>query len=558
MHRVITRDEDSEMQDLVPQKNGLDKNKDLYQLLKLASLANEAYIENVEADMADWIIRGVPTDRALVSGPLLLGISKVDLEKDLSLIDRLPFEAVNRFQTAIYNQGERQPALVAISGAPEDLLAKATMLETDQGLRKIIASDRDYFDKKLTTLATAGFRVIGLAYVERDLEKQDFTNQVLVEMVKDVVFVGVVALKDPLRPDVKKSIKLAQKAGIRVVIATGDHKRTAKAVGQEIGLNPKDNEVMEGIDLDKLSDDEFSKIVKKIKIFARVEPKHKMRIIAAWQGHGEIVAMTGDGVNDAPALKKSDIGLALGSGTEVAKEASDLILLNDSFSIIVKAVEEGRIILDNIRKSIAYVLSDSFASMILIGFAKIIFGWPIPILPAQILWNNLVEDTLPSIAYAFEPGEKGVMDRKPNPSHTSLFTKEMKVLIFITGIIDQFIALFLFWYLWKNLGLSLEYTRTIVFGTISIDTAFIVFSYKNLRKNIWQINPFSNKILNLSSLLVFVLFGAVIYVPFLRNLLHTVILGWQDWLLICGASILSMILVEGTKWIFISRHHTED
>lgn len=557
MNRVITRDEDNLLKDLVPQKEGIDKNKDLYKLLKLSSLANEAYVENSNDDIENWEVRGAPTDRALLSGPLALGISKVDFEKDLGFIDRLPFEAVNRFQLVAY--AEDGHAFLAISGAPEDLLKRASSIETNDGPKDITEADRKYFNNKLTELADGGFRVIGLAYVKKeDLAKKDFDHKELAYMVKDINFVGVVALKDPLRPDVKESIAIANKAGVRVVIATGDHKRTAKAVGKEIGLDPQDNEIMEGVELDELSNEEFAKIVKKIKIFARVEPKHKMRIISAWQSYNQIVAMTGDGVNDAPALKKAEIGLALGSGTEVAKEAADLILLNDSFSIIVKAIEQGRIILDNIRKSISYVLTDSLTALILIGFTKIIFGWPLPILPAQVLWNNLVEDAFPSIAYAFEPGEKGVMDRKPNPSHTSLFTKEMKALIFITGIINQFIALGIFWYMWKIMGQPIEYVRTIIFGKIAIDTAFVIFSYKNLRKNIWQINPFSNKMLNWAAVSVFFLFGITIYIEPLRNLLSTVVLDWKDWLIICVASMSSMILIEITKWIFIVRNQTEE
>ncbi len=267
--------------------------------------------------------------------------------------------------------------------------------------------------------------------------------------------------------------------------------------------------------------------------------------------------MTGDGVNDAPALKKADIGISLGSGTEVAKESSDLVLLNDSFGIIIKSIEEGRVILDNLRKAIAYALADSFTSIILVGIATVILGWPLPILPVQILWNNFVEDTMPNIAYGFEPEEDDVMWRKPPPPKAPLLNRQMRVLIFGTGLVDQFFALVLFWYIWKNLGLDLSYARTMVFGAICIDTAFVIYCYKSLRKNIWKIHLFSNKWLNLSSLVVIVTFAMAIYLPPLQKVLHTVPLDALSWLVLVVIGVTSMFLIEVTKWIFITRHQID-
>jgi len=433
-----------------------------------------------------------------------------------------------------------------VNGAPERILERS--------------KNKDQWKAELERLTQKGLRVIGVGYKKIPISKKDqfkHSPQKIKEQAKDFVFAGLLALEDPLREDVIDAIKVCKKAGMRPILVTGDHKLTAKYVAQKIGLKVEKENIIDGKELDELSEKEFMERLEKINVYARVEPRHKMRIVQAWQKKGKIVAMTGDGVNDAPALKKADIGLSLGSGTEVAKESSDLILLNDSFSIIVQAIEEGRVIIDNLRKSISYILADSFTSIVLIGIAKVVFGWPLPILPVQILWNNFVEDTLPEISYAFEPGEKEIMQKKPTLFGKSLLTKEMKFLIFATGLIDEFLTLFLFWYLWMVLGLNLDYVRTIIFGAICMDTAFVVFCYKSLRKNIWQINLFSNKWLVFSSLMVFLTFSLAIYLPPLQQILHTVPLGIGGWLIIIGVGVLSMFLIEITKWYFISRHLTE-
>ena len=502
--------------------------------LKIAVLCNEGFIENPKDSKENWKIRGSPTDKALLKAGIERGLLKPELEK----------KSLEKY-------------FLYVVGAPERILEKSL--------------NKEGWLEKLESLTEKGLRVIGVGYKEiSNLKFQGVPKSAkqvwgriqtsnlpnLNELANDFNFVGLIALKDPLRPEVKEAIEICKKAGMKPILVTGDHKLTAIAVAKEVGFKVSEENILEGKDLDRLSDGELEKILEKIQIFARVEPKHKMRIIRAWQEKGKVVAMTGDGVNDAPALKKADIGIALGSGTEVAKESSDLVLLNDSFSIIIKAIEQGRVILDNLRKSISYILADSFTSVILIGFAKIIFGWPLPILPVQILWNNFVEDTLPDIAFAFEPKEKGIMKRKPVPAKAPLLTKEMKILIFTTGLIDEFLMLILFWYLWGKLGLNLDYVRTVIFGTVCIDTAFVVYCYKSLRKNIWQINPFSNKWLVISSIVVFLAFALAVYFPPLQSLLHTVPLGIGSWLILIGIGILSMVLIEITKWYFISRKET--
>ena len=389
----------------------------------------------------------------------------------------------------------------------------------------------------------------------KKIPKIQVSNTKVEDLCNNLTFIGFITLKDPIRKEVKEAIKVCRQAGLRPIIVTGDHKLTAKAVAEELGFKVKEENILEGKVLDKMSDKKFEKILRKIQIYARVEPKHKMRIIEAWQSRGEVVAMTGDGINDAPALNRADIGVALGSGTEVSKESSDLILLNDSFSIIVKAIEEGRAIIDNIRKVITYLLSDSFTEIILIG-TSLFLGLPLPVVAVQILWVNLIEDGPLGIALAFEPKEKDIMKQKPRGRGIPLLTGEMKALIFIIGLVTDFLLLGLFFWLIKYSGYEIPHIRSIIFAGLTIDSIFYILACKSLRKNLWQINLFSNKFLVTAWVFSFIALLAAIYLPPLQMLLETVPLNFFDWQLILGIGLVNIILIEATKWYFISKHQT--
>ena len=514
-------------------------------VLKSAVLTSEAFVENPQDLIEKWVLRGKPTDRAFLEAGIENGMLNIKKKMEHNKLSEIPFNAINKFAAAFYKESDGMR--LYITGAPERIFERCVL--NDQETRKL--------EEKLKELTQRGLRVVATAQRKVDIS-ENITYEIkgLEAICHGFIFTGFIALSDPIRQEVKQAIKICEHAGMRTIIVTGDHKFTAKAVAEELGFKIKNENILEGMDLDKLSDKEFDEILDKIQIYARAEPKHKMRIIGAWQDKGEVVAMTGDGINDAPALKKADIGVALGSGTAVAKESSDLILLNDSFSIIVKAVEEGRIIIDNIRKVITYLLSDSFTEVILIG-ASIFIGAPLPIIAVQILWVNLIEDGLPDIALAFEPKEKGIMDQKAQAHNVHLLTKEMKFIIVIIGVVTDLMLLGLFFWLWKQ-DSNIVYIRTMIFACLSIDSIFYAFSCKSLRQNLWHTNLFSNKLLLWAVVLGIIMLVSAIYVPVLQTLLKTVKLGIYDWLIVLVLGMIELIAIEAAKHHFIVRHQTED
>ncbi len=510
---------------------------DKFLTLKAATLTSAAFIENPTEPKEEWIFRGRPTDRALLEAGIEVGINpKKKFEK--KKIAEISFNPINKFAATLYKENEG--SFLYACGAPEKILELSSLKK----------EAKENLQKKLEELAQKGLRVVASAY--RKIKLPENRSLSIEELCKDLTFLGFITLKDPVRKEVKEAMKVCRRAGMSPIIITGDHKLTAKAVAEELGFKVKEGNIMEGRELDQLSDEEFEKKVKDIQIYARVEPKHKLRIIEAWQGKGKVVAMTGDGINDAPALKKADIGVALGSGTEVAKETSDLILLNDSFSIIVAAVEEGRAIIDNIRKVITYLLSDSFTEIILIG-VSLLLGWPLPILAAQILWVNLIEDGPLGLCLAFEPKAKDLMKQKPRGHDIPLLTREMKALIFIIGLVTDLLLLGLLFWLIKYSGYEILHIRSIIFTGLTVDSIFYVFSCKNLRKNLWQINPFSNKFLVFAWIFGVIMLISALYLPPLQTLLKTVPLNLFDWQLILGLGLINIILIEATKWHFIAK-----
>ena len=518
--------------------------------LKTAVLCIESFIENNEEDKEKWVLRGRPTEKAILLAAIEAGLTRKEIEKHEKRVGEISFNPIQKYSAALYKVSERKHILYVL-GAPEKIL----------NFCKLRKKEKEVLENKLEELAKKGLRIVATAHKDIHLSTiiKEENNEVskIKNFLGDLVFTGFITLKDPIRKEAAGTIKICRQAGLKFIMVTGDHKLTAQSVAEELGLKIKKENIMEGKDLDAISDEDFKKVFEKVQIYARVEPKHKLRIIEAWQNKGEIVAMTGDGVNDAPALKRADIGVALGSGTAVAKDSSDLVLLNDNFSIIISAIEEGRVIIDNIRKVITYLLSDSFTEVILISFS-LLFGYPLPVAAVQILWVNLIEDGLPSTALAFENREENIMKRKPQHHRAPLLTKEMKAIIFAIGILTDFFLLGLFIWLTKFSIYKIEHIRTIIFSGLAINSLFYVFSCKNLRKNLWNIKILSNKFLLFAwAVGVVMLVGAIYFQP-LQILLKTVPLNLFDWQLVLGIGAINLILIEATKWYFIARHQTEN
>jgi len=509
--------------------------------LKIATLVNDAFVENPEAELQEWMVRGRPTDKALLLAGMQSGLNKQELEKQYPILDRISFESDYKFASTFHKKDEKHNMLYVI-GAPEEIIARSIYLDVDGRKERLGTAEANKLIAKLETLTQKGLRVVACAHRNYDA-KTKYQN--LTELVNGLLLVGFIALKDPLRQDAKESIAITKKAGIRTVIVTGDHKFTAKAIAEEIGIKAEDENIMEGKELETISDDELKEKSKTISIYARVSPRHKLRIVDALQANGEVVAMLGDGVNDAPALKLADIGVAVGSGTDVAKEVADLVLLDDNFKTILKAIEQGRVIFQNIRKVFIYLVVNDFSELFLF-LTSMAMGFPLPLLPAQILWINLVESGFPDIALTTEQDTKGLMDEKPRNPKEPILNKPMKrwmtAIFFITGI-DAFLFFIFFW---KFTG-DIDKTRTMVFVFMCVASLILAFSVRSFQRTIFRKDIFSNRYLVGGVALGFVLLLLSVYLPPLQKLLSTQPLSIIEWLIILSVGLIEISLIEFFK-----------
>ncbi|MBU0708183.1 HAD-IC family P-type ATPase [Patescibacteria group bacterium] len=519
--------------------------------LKISALCNNAVVENIEEELEQWRIIGDPTEKALLIAAVQGGYDSQLLSSKYPRLAELPFNEERKFMATLHQDEQNKEKLLMVKGAPE-LVLSYSIASVGYGKNENFNDiDRKKIVQSFEELSQKGLRVLGVAYKKWDKETDEITD----EDISDLSYVASISLKDPLREEAKATIELCRQAGITPVLITGDHLLTAMAIAKEVGIVLDERNVIRGEDLDKMSVEEFEKRVKDLYLYARVTPQHKMRIIDAWQKRGEVVAMTGDGVNDAPALKKADIGVALGSGTEVAKEASDLVLLDDNFSTIVSAVKEGRVIFDNLRKIITYLLADSFSEMILV-IGGLVIGLGSPITAAQILWINLITDGLPDLALTMEKPENDVMERPPRKREEGILNQEMKVIIFCIGIFTDIVLLGLFWFLSRR-GMDMVLLRTFIFAALGLDSLLYVFSCRSLRKPLWRINPLANTWLLLAVLGGWVMQTAAIYWLPLQSLLGTVSLPLNIWWYLFGLAIFKVIGIESVKEVFIHKELSE-
>jgi Ca2+-transporting ATPase len=462
-------------------------------VLEFAALASDAFIDTTNNELT---VHGRPVERAVVSAALSTGLNQTKLLENYPRLDFLAFSSSGRFAASLNDVRGITPDRYHLTGAPEYMLESAkyvyfegkTHLKTEEMIRRFEAEHRSHTEK--------GMRLIGVAM--KDADEKEFSDDIIGDRAKllhESVFCGFIALSDPIRSDVKESIRVAQHAGARVIMATGDNRHTAIAVAKECGIWKDGDVALTGDEIAKLSEEELAQSLRHASVLARMLPESKLRVARLLESRGDIVAMTGDGVNDAPTLRAANIGIALGSGTEVAKEASDIVLLDNSFSVIVAAIEEGRRVIDNLRKIVIYLLSTSFGEIIVVSGAMLAAA-PMPVLPAQILWINMLTEGLLNFAYAFEPKESDVMRRHPRRhGKKGLMSKTTLSYIVLcalsTGVLLY--AVFLVSYVW--LKQPIEETRALIFITLFISAVAGAISIKDLHVPVWKMKIFSNKYL---------------------------------------------------------------
>ncbi len=532
--------------------HGADPYKDkgaLKEMLKCASLCNNAVLTKKGLRVSGlfrskgkdsvWGIDGDPTEGALLVLAAKAGVWREDFERKEKRVAEIPFESERKMMTVIYKNKEGYKAYS--KGAPDIVLRLCTQEMTKEGIVDLTPERRKEILEINDEMASHALRVLALGV--NKVQENDISG----EVENNLIFIGLMGMIDPPRTSAIKAIRICQSAGIKPVMITGDHKLTAQAVARELGiLRGSNNVVVTGIELDQMTDEELEKYVMDISVFARVAPRDKLRIVRAYKKNGQIVAMTGDGVNDAPAVKEADIGVAMGqTGTDVTKEASSMVILDDNFATIVAAIEEGRGIYDNIRKFIRYLLSCNLGEVLTMFLAALV-ALPLPLLPIQILWVNLVTDGLPAMALGVDKSEPDIMKRSPRKPEESIFAGGLARKILIRGSIIGLGTLLVFviglWY-----GVGLLAARTMAFTTLVFSQLFHVFDCKSESRGIFEVGIFSNPFLVIAVLISTVMQISVIYLPFFQVIFKTTALSLWQWgviLVVAGGPSVIMGMVR--------------
>ena len=513
--------------------------------LRIMNFANDTKVD------PDGKLIGDPTETALVQFGLDHNFDVRDVLKSEPRVAELPFDSDRKLMSTIHKEADGT-YFVAVKGAPDQLLKRVTRIEINGEVRPITDEDKQAILTTNKDLAKQALRVLMMAYKTTN----DIPTLESEVVESDLIFSGLVGMIDPERPEAAEAVRVAKEAGIRPIMITGDHQDTAEAIAKRLGIiDPNDTEdhVFTGAELNELSDEEFQKVFKQYSVYARVSPEHKVRIVKAWQNDGKVVAMTGDGVNDAPSLKTADIGIGMGiTGTEVSKGASDMVLADDNFATIIVAVEEGRKVFSNIQKSIQYLLSANMAEVFIIFFATL-FGWDV-LQPVHLLWINLVTDTLPAIALGVEPAEPGIMTHKPRGRQSNFFDGGVFGAIVYQGVFQTILVLAV--YGW-GLVFPEHHTQaeihadalTMAFATLGLIQLLHAFNVKSVYQSVFKVGLFRNKTFNWAIPVAFVLLMATIVVPGFNNLFHVSHLSLTQWLAVIVGSFLIVVLVELVKAI---------
>jgi len=505
-------------------------------IMMASALSSDASVSK-EGDQ--YFILGDTTEGAIMVMAQKAGFDYEELRKENKRIDELPFDSGRKMMSTVHKIDDGRVAYS--KGAPERILEVCNEELVGTQVTELTERRRKELIVLTEKMARRGYRTLAFSYdPDGDMEE-------------DMVFLGIVGIRDKVRPEAKEAVAKTKKAGIRVMMITGDHKLTATAIGKEIGLIQKEEQAMNCRDLDAMEDEEFQRTLSKVSVYARASPEHKVRIVRGLKKTGNIVSMTGDGVNDAPALKIADIGVAMGiTGTDVTKDASDMIITDDNFASMVGAVEEGRGIYDNIRKVIQFLLSCNMGE-VLVVFIALLLDMPLPLIALQILWMNLVTDSFPALALVTEPKESDLMERKPRDPNESVITKDMAISIMVSACIITLGTLVMFWYNYRVIGNSLELSRTVALTTMVMFQMWTAIACRSTTHSLSEIGWFSNPRLLGAITLAIVLMMPIIYLPALQGVFGTVALGMTQWSQIIVISITGLIAVEA--WESINRRY---
>lgn len=515
--------------------------KVLWRLLQTIRVSNNAEISKKKDENengnggGEWKLSGTPTEGALLALSYKAGLKDFKPQR----IDSIPFESDHKYMATLNKVDD--DVFVFITGAPERLLDLCSKQYTGDGDQEL---DRDYWDKKMDEIAAKGQRLLAAAFSKTDKDRTELEKD---DLEKNKIFLGIIGIIDPPRDEAVKAIKACKDAGVEVKMITGDHAITAKAIGKEIGIGDGEK-ALTGKELEEMDDKKMREIVTEYDVYARTSPEHKLRLVTALQENGKLCAMTGDGVNDAPALKKANIGIAMGiKGTEVSKDASEMVLADDNFASIVNAIEEGRTVYDNIRKTLLFILPTNGAESLAL-MSAILLGIVMPVTPAQVLWVNMVTAVTLALALTFEPMEENVMERPPRKSDEPILGKLFIWRITFVSILIGGLTLLVF-NLMRSNGLEDDTARTIAVNTLVAGQLFYLFNCRKIKQPGFGKGFFSNKFAFLAVGVLLVLQMLFVYVPFMNTFFATAPISATYWLYPLAAGLAVFILVEMEKWI---------